>query len=286
MKNTLITNDLLSELQWKQVVSLGHLCEIHDHFYTKIYPNIIKNKRLCKSNFLLYKDNMLVSYLSFFQFEPDAVYIAAITHPDYRNKGLFNKLFSEAKTTIQSLGYSKILFTISGKNIFLKSYFRNHPAKYLRSEFHMIRRDKQQEIIPSPTLSLKLADKNDIEQLALLDSRCFDTNYETMLERFRHTLQENKRRSYLAIVNNIAIGKAHVHFQDELILIHDICILPDWQNQSYGTQLIKLIVNLLIEEGYCETHLDVIANNDSAIKIYQKCHFKVSEEYEVWGLGN
>ncbi|WP_237070524.1 GNAT family N-acetyltransferase [Pseudoalteromonas aliena] len=51
-------------------------------------------------------------------------------------------------------------------------------------------------------------------------------------------------------------------------------VSPSYRDQSFNSKLIKELINCSKSRGIFDFYLDVYANNDSAIKAYEKVGFK------------
>jgi ribosomal protein S18 acetylase RimI-like enzyme len=58
--------------------------------------------------------------------------------------------------------------------------------------------------------------------------------------------------------------------------ITNVCIDPDYRSLGVGEALLRYFLSLC---GGAEVHLDVIADNSAAIRLYEKCGFRTEKEY-------
>jgi ribosomal protein S18 acetylase RimI-like enzyme len=79
---------------------------------------------------------------------------------------------------------------------------------------------------------------------------------------------------------NLPIGYAHIDFDDNTYWF-GICILDDYKNKGYGTQLMKYIFNHEKIKKINEIHLTVDKINNNAMHLYLKFHFIIIDEKDT-----
>lgn len=278
-------NDHLTEHELNDLFNLNEACCNHDGTTPKVYWDIVKQKREIAGNFLCYRETILIGYLSFFLFDEDAVHVSAIVHPNHRRQKIFLRLLQTACTEIIKFNINKIKFSFPVKNEMARICLASLSGKFLYFEYFMERISPLTEIIKTNVLSIKQANDSNVELMARLDSICFKSDYDIMLQRFKNTITESNRQTWLAYLGNECIGKAHVDFDKDKAFIHDVCIIPAEQKNGYGTILLKFIVNRLINFDNChQMNLEVAAENESALQLYKKCGFQVTDTYEYWDV--
>lgn len=274
-------NDHLTEHELNELRNLNSVCCNHDGAASKVYWDIIKHKREIAGNFLCYRENILMGYLSFFLFDEDAVHVSAMVHPDHRRKKVFLNLLHVACTEIVKFNINKIKFSFPIKNKMAQMCLVALSGKFLYFEYMMERISPLTETIESNVLSIKQANKSDVELMASLDSICFKSDYEVMFQRFKNTINEPNRQTWLAYLGDECIGKAHIDFDKDKAFIHDVCIIPAKQKNGHGTILLKAVINRLINFDNChQMNLEVAAENESALHLYKKCGFQIIDTYE------
>lgn len=58
-----------------------------------------------------------------------------------------------------------------------------------------------------------------------------------------------------------------------LINIHDLAVLPEFQSQGLGRQLLESVADVARERGCCKVTLEVRDGNESAKRLYERCGF-------------
>lgn len=62
-----------------------------------------------------------------------------------------------------------------------------------------------------------------------------------------------------------------------MAFIFDFEIYQDYQNNSFGSQALKLVSNEAKKMGFDTIGLHVFGNNDKAIHVYQKSGFDITD---------
>ncbi|MCD6044912.1 MAG: N-terminal acetyltransferase, family, partial [Gammaproteobacteria bacterium] len=188
---------------------------------------------------------------------------------------------------LQIMYYDALILSTGEQDTTLMNTFSRLGAKKTHTEY-ILTRDNigSEEIYTSDPIELVLVqDKEDGTRLAEVHVRCFDSDLELMTERFAKTITMPNRRCFLALHHGKAIGAAHVRIDGSgSACLHDIGIVPEKQNFGFGVQLLKLVLNTLIADGQTQFHMVVAADNQRALKLYQRCHFTVEQAYQFWRM--
>lgn len=138
-----------------------------------------------------------------------------------------------------------------------------------------------------------------IEKLAVHDlyilTELFDyNNVEQMISKCTHDIQNGIIDIFVLYDKDVLIGELHVMYEsdDENYTIRGrraymfaFRVREDFQNKGYGTYLLKTVLAVLKENGYCEFTVGVEDDNFRAIHMYQALGFnefllRKQEEYQ------
>ncbi|MCP5382537.1 MAG: ribosomal protein S18-alanine N-acetyltransferase [Kordiimonadaceae bacterium] len=81
--------------------------------------------------------------------------------------------------------------------------------------------------------------------------------------------------SYLISFDGQPIGFILIRSIEDEAEIITFCILPKWFRNGYASYLLEWVINTLQKQSVKRLFLEVRENNDAAIKLYQKCSFKI-----------
>ena len=271
----------LSEKQLGHVQSLVALCHQKDGFLSKFYWYSTSNRQNDEiSEFIFYKDKMCVGYLAVYQFTENEAEICVVVHPRFRQQGVFSRLWMEACLELHQRDVERCLFIQHPDSLSGKSCLEELGARYFRSEHRLIR--QQPIVIELPKgFSLRTATTKDIHLLARMDLACFDGDYELMAARLADIIGEPERQIYIARYADQDIGKVHVLFGHEALL-HDFCVLPEFQKQGMGKLILASVTNTLLELGNPTVTLEVGSDEFQTIKLYKEVGFEAQQTYRYW----
>ena len=132
-------------------------------------------------------------------------------------------------------------------------------------------------------MEYKLLEKKDIELMEDVlkdDNMIFNKNF---LETF---LNDKNAYGFIAKKENNIVGFAYAYTLlrpdgKTMFYLHSIGMLPDYQNNGYGSKLLEFIKNYSIEIGCSEMFVITDKGNPRACHVYEKLGGKNDYEDEV-----
>ncbi|MBQ8371382.1 MAG: GNAT family N-acetyltransferase [Clostridia bacterium] len=133
-----------------------------------------------------------------------------------------------------------------------------------------------------------------VQELYVLTELFDYNNVEQMISECTNDIQNGMIDIFVLYDKDVLIGELHVRYEsdDENYAIRGrraymfaFRIREDFQNKGYGTYLLKTVLSLLKENGYCEFTVGVEDDNFRAIHMYQALGFnevllRKQEEYQ------
>lgn len=269
--------EYISEKEYKEISKLQELCNSKDKTNLKLeldYKlNICRNSELGIKNineFLYYVDEVLVAYLGISSFGGKIGELNGMTHPDFRRKGLFNKLFKLAIEECQDRSFKKLLLLSDGKSISGIEFVKAAKWKYDFSEYRM-------KLIKVPTesmssISLRKAEKLDGKEIARQNSIYFNDEEEN--ESIQEEQEIPNQVKYMVELNSEIIGKINIEYSDNSAYLFGFGILPDFRGNGYGKAALKEALRIINEKNISEIELDVECKNNTALNLYKSCGFE------------
>lgn len=279
----IIKTTRLSKQELRNIRNLMQECAKVDKFQARLYWNILKSRQIPEFDDLLYfVEGKLVAYLALFVFKEDKAELNAIVHPEWRRRGLFSYLLEEAALELKRRKLPLCDFICHSTSEVALNIAKKYSAVYKYSECEM--RAVSHPPLPNiPEIEFRLAKLEDIQILAEIDSACFHTNVRRMVERFTENFEEQTRQVWIAAASGQYIGKAHIRFDDDnMAFIHDLGVLPTYQGKGYAKAMVIKLRENLKKEGYMQVALDVLKDNETAIKLYERCGFELIAEHQFW----
>jgi len=269
--------EYINEKDYKEINSLQELCSTNDKVNLKLeldYKlNVFKNSEigLNKINeFFYYIDETLVGYLGISSFGRNIGEINGVTHPKWRRKGIFKKLFEIAVDEFNKRNFEEILLLADGKSNSGGEFINNIGGKYDFSEYRMKR---VSNVIPERinSISLRRAEKHDGKEIVRQNSIYFNDSEEVNdVSEIEKALNEN---TYMVELNENIIGKINIEYSDESAFICGFGILPDFRGKGYGKAALKEALYLISEKNIYTVELDVECKNSTALNLYKECGF-------------
>ena len=119
-------------------------------------------------------------------------------------------------------------------------------------------------------------------------------NVEQMISECTRDIQKGMIDIFVLYENDVLVGELHVKYEsdDENYAVRGrraymfaFRVREEFRNKGYGTYLLKEVLGILMEEGYCEFTVGVEDDNSRAIHMYQAMGFtefvlRQQEEYQ------
>lgn len=263
---------------------LTERCQQQDKTSVRIYWNLISSPRTIPGDLCLFNDeNQLIAYLGFFHFNHDEAEITALVDPAFRQSGCLKILLKRADELFKALDLKKWIFCCPANNTITHQLLNQNQAKHRISEYDLLW-DPQTKLsrITKKGYQKRLATFADLNELVQLDACCLGDDPDKIRYHFSTNLREPNRQTWMLYDQVHFIGKIHLHFQNDTVFIHNICIRPEYQSQGFGYYFLNDILCDLIESGNLRIKMEVEALNDRALALYLKLGFKIIAHYEFW----
>ena len=235
--------------------------------------NVLKNI----NEFLYYIDDVLVAYLGISCFGGKVAEINGMTHPTWRRKGIFKKLFELGMNECSKRNFNEILLLVDGKSDSGIEFIKAIGGQYEVSEYRMeIYNKTSSENINF--INLRKAEKSDMKEVGRQDAIFFydEKESENLVDEaeIRDDAEVRIETSYMIELNNDIIGKLNIEYNDNSAFISGFGILPEFRGKGYGKIALKEALKLINEKNINQVGLDVSCKNDTALNLYKSCGFE------------
>lgn len=267
----------ISERDYKEISDLEKICCSQDKTNLKLDLDYRLNTRRSSemglkhiNEFLYYVDDILVAYLSISSYGGSNIgELNGMTHPDFRRKGIFKKLFELAIDECSKRKFDEILLLSDGNSKLGVGFINFTKAEYDFSEYRM---KKLNEIAlkSANSISLRKVGKLDEKEIARQNAIFFghSEEFECLLE------EDEKLNTYMVELKGMVIGKIKVDYNDNSAFICGFGILPDFRGKGYGKATLIEALRLINERNIHDVELDVECKNNTALNLYKACGFK------------
>lgn len=290
MKNLkIILKEKINEKDYDDIKKLEKYCADADNISFKLeldYKlNFLKQSDKIFINindFMSYEDELLIGYVGISDFGGNALEVNGMVHPDYRNKGIFTRLYKLVIDEWKKRKQQEMLLLCDNKSEFGLKFINKVCNTYDHSEYDMILDMENIPKIKLNTVSLRNAEIIDCTTVAKMDSIFFNMDVEEDDEYIIGNI-ENKT-TFIASENNIEIGKVRIELIDAVGGIYGLGIIPEYRGRGFGRELLLKSVLKLIAMGAKKIMLQVEINNKNALNLYKSCGFKENYVMEYYKL--
>lgn len=276
-----------SQLNHKDLAEINTLageCNRFEALLMKLNWELMQDRPAHAINdFFLYKDNSLAGYLALYDCTATETEVSAMTHPRYRRQGIFRQLLAEARAELKERDVTTMRFICEYKSESGKSCMQAIGGQYESSQYKMT---QVSDVRPTllPELKVRLAEAEDIPHLVLMDQKCFNIDFSTLLAGLKHYKPEPYKRFWIASLDDQIVGKIHVMIGVDEVYLHGLCVLPDYQGRGYGAMILGHTVKQLTDERYKKISLEVACDNSHALRLYQQNGFQTATTYDYYRL--
>ena len=254
MTRQLVKTTKLGKNELKDIKKLVSICRKEDGFDTKLYWNILQDRKIPEfDDFLYYQDGNLIAYLGLFVFKDKEAEVSSCVHPKYRKQGLYTRLLEEAFSEMTRRNLHTALFlSYRGKEP-AETIVKKFGGVYSHAEIEMTLLNDPPAIDNAPIIELCDVGESDVIELARMDAACFGTDYDKMVFRFFSGLKEKNRTVWMATLDGNNMGKVHIRFDDgRRAYIHDLCVPPTSQRKGIATGMVLTCITKTKKNGLSE----------------------------------
>ncbi|ASV69391.1 GNAT family N-acetyltransferase [Cytobacillus sp. FSL W7-1323] len=253
-----------------EIYQLQKICEQHDDIILKLNFDMIENSQ---TETPLYKhsiDGQLIGFVALYPFG-SKLEICGMVHPNYRRKGIFSSLFTEALPMIDH--YQEVLINIPGQSHTGTTVMSAWKQPYAYTEYQMVYEGDQPTKKEQRNIHLKIAELADSTFCNRIDQLCFNLSEEDA-KAINGDFNLHKQDNQLLVIcdGNQRVGKIRLQIRNHHLWIYGFAIHPDEQGKGLGSEVLRQIIEQY--EGHYSIHLEVEVQNNRALMLYKKCGFK------------
>lgn len=247
----------------------------------EMYKNLKTGTRKI-NEFLCYVGDVLVAYMGISCFGGNVAEINGMTHPEWRRKGIFKKLFKLAINECDNRNFNKILLLSDEKSISGIEFIKSLGGEYNFSEYRM-ELSNNTTVENKKVVNLRKADKPDKIEIERQKLIYFGDEEESKSGVDSNTEETEKIEmddgfiisdAYMIELNNKVIGKINIEYNNDSAFIFGFGLLPEFRGKGYGKAALKEALKLINERNINKVSLDVAAKNSKALNLYKSCDFK------------
>ena len=274
-----LINNIVNQAQHLELMALAERCQTNDGDLPAIYYHLLLKPRAHAGNVFCYDAHTLVGFLSVFFFNEKASEITLLIDPNYRRQGLAKAMLQQVLPLLTAKQIDTLLFSVPGTQP--QDWLTTKGLVYQHSECHLERPHAPSTRL-SERLTIRRAERADLNILCHIEQACFTNNPSSSPGRFLQLLNDPDYQLFIADYNQEPIGKAHLRKHQHKAILSDIGILPDFQGQGLGSELLSFCIHHAQQQGFTRVALDVETHNETALKLYLNHGFNVVSKQDFY----
>ena len=273
----------LSVLQ--QVRGLERVCQEHDQRKGSLFldPSLNFSPDIA-SLFACYEDELLVGVMTLFAPTRDEAELVALTHPDYRRRGVFRALLSEATEQAKAFGIPDFLLVCEPQSTDGVKALAHFTLQLDHTEY-ALRYDRalspDRLAIPEG-LTLHLATQDDLADMSRISAESFSEETELAAHFLALALESETRRQYIARLNGEPVAIGALGYENGEATLFGLGVRTSLQNKGIGRGLVALLLREAFAQGTQDILIEVDNTNARAHHLYLSCGFFAEAIYDYW----
>jgi len=267
-----------------EIKYLAQVCNKYEGLDMKLNWNILCNRPQNELNdFLYYVDGQLVGFLALFSFNLQEGEISGMVHPAYRRRGIFSILLKAASQECRRRNLPKLLLIVEQASPAGQAFVQHLSTTYHHSEYKMVLEEPRlTNTLSNQRLHIRPTCLEDLQVLSHITALAFAMPEKDVDWYSEDTLSQADHRYYVGEIDGIVIGKIDVSLSEDAGLIFGFAVLPEYQGQGYGRQILAHAVSEILSGGQQNIWLEVLTDSKRALLLYQSCGFKETGCYDYY----
>jgi ribosomal protein S18 acetylase RimI-like enzyme len=235
--------------------------------------------------FLAYDHGTLIGYARVDGWsEPE---LCGMVHPDHRRRGVGRSLLSAAQHECARHGLKHLTLVCDERSASGKAFVGGVGAQFYNAEYRMQLDPAaiDRSLPRHDTLRLQPATADDIAVLTMIQAAAFGDPEAEVRQHVIRGLGLSNRQYLIGLLDEQPIGMLRLgRYRDEAD-ITAFGVLPAYQGRGYGRQMLVDALDILLAEPWPRIMIDVLTDNDNALKLYRNCGFREVSTYGYYRLG-
>ncbi|TYS67795.1 GNAT family N-acetyltransferase [Sutcliffiella horikoshii] len=263
---------MLTKEQLKEIKELQSVCEKEGGYELKLNEDMLETRdENSKEDFFHYEDGHLVGFLGCYGFG-NKIEMTGMVHPDYRRKGIFTKMFTEAMTEVKKREISTVLLNAPSSSRSAKEFLKSIPCSFEVAEYQM--KWETGELMDDPAVNIRSStSKEDFDAEIQLEVACFGFTEQEALSFNQRMKELNSEDMFIIETEDQTAGKIRVSETNGEAWIYGFAVFPELQGKGIGRKALSKVVKMKTKKGL-PVFLEVEARNAHALKLYESCGFR------------
>lgn len=276
--------NILTEEQKNNIINLQKICNEFENLKAEVFlSNEINFDKEIPCFFLCYEKEELIAFLTAFLPTKEEGEISAFTHPKYRKKGIFKKLFEESVEILRKNGIPKILFVTEPESNSSKEALKKiGKTRLIRSEYTMsYPKEKFQERNDEKRLKFEIVSEENKIIYSQMTEEIFEMPEGTSLNFVENAIKSFDRDAYIGYLNKENIGIFNMNYTEDGVFLYGLGIRNIFKRKGYGKEIMNFALKKAFEKGD-KAILDVDSDNAPAYNLYKKLGFTIKFQADYY----
>lgn len=281
---SIILKEKIDKKDYDEIKKLEKLCAERDDVSFKLELEYKLSSRKASgrwtgsiNDIMFYDGSDLKGYIGISDFGGNALEVNGMVHPDYRNMGIFSKLFSLAEDEWRKRKQPEMLLLSDGSSASGIGFIKKACDEYDHSEYDMVLNMGAEQKSGPRSNKLRRASRGDYAEIARQDKIYFGPGQDDDTQAFEQKYNENNGSfTYMAETGDKVTGKVRIEINEGAGGIYGLGVLPEYRGRGFGREILTMAIEKLKEMGAHKIVLQVEINNKNALNLYKSCGFEVN----------
>lgn len=267
------------------VRELERVCQAHDSLKGSLFldPSLsFSPDAPCLITYA--QDDAVIGAMTFFSPTLEEAELVALTHPNFRRKGVFRALMKEAATQAAALNIADFLLVCEPQSEDGTAALSKIEKTPDHTEY-ALRYDRTQspDALAVPEgLTLHRATEADLPVLAEISADSFSEEAERAAHFMELALASDTRQQYFVRLNGEPVAIGALGYEDGEATLYGLGVLTSLQNKGIGRGLVALLLREAFAQGTQDILIEVDNTNARAYHLYLSCGFFAEATYDYF----
>lgn len=268
-----------------QVRELERVCQAHDQLKGSLLldPSMnVSPEAPCL--IAAYEEDLLIGAMVFFAPTLEEAELVALTHPDYRRRGVFRSLLSATAEQAKTLGIPGFLLVCEPQSTDGVAALSCFPLRLDHTEY-ALRYDQSlppDRLAIPEGLTLHRATHADLSDMSRISAESFSEEPEHAAHFLALALESETRRQYIARLNGEPVAIGALGYENGEATLFGLGVLTSQQNRGIGRGLVALLLREALAQKASGILIEVDNTNARAYHLYLSCGFFAEAIYDYW----
>lgn len=267
------------------VRELERVCQTHDSLKGSLFLDPSLNFSPDVPCLITYSEaDALVGAMTFFAPTQEEAELVALTHPNFRRKGVFRALMKEAAIQAAALDIPDFLLVCEPQSKDGTATLSTIEKTLDHTEY-ALRYDHTQspDVLFVPEgLTLHRATEADVPVLSQISADSFSEEAERAAHFMALALASDTRQQYFARLNGEPVAIGALGYEDGEATLYGLGVLTSLQNKGIGRGLVALLLREAFAQDTRDILIEVDNTNARAHHLYLSCGFVEEATYDYF----